>query len=263
MRFNLRFLAPWVWPLLFVLCLNAFAEIIIAIQFRFQSLISIGEIKDISTSLNAFSVMIGAILAMQFLPTGRSGIRTPSDVLMPEREFLLVHPVSRRTAYFSRMLLFFIIVLLPSLLEVSAALVKPDLEMSLDRSRKQNTEAADIEKLYQDQFPNSSIIQIPKANHDILVIPFGALLIALWVFCLTICIALILQMAILLMLPIPIQWGILTGICMVLLFTSQTKTENAFFFFAHHWPLISLLALGTFVFIQWLALKQIQNLEII
>jgi len=263
MRFNLRFLTPWGWPLFFFLCLNAFAKIFIAIQCRFQPLLDLGDARGISSSLNAFSVMMGAILAMQFLPTRWNGIRTPSDVLMPESEFLLVRPISRRTAYLSRLFLFFIIVLLPSLLEVSAALVKPDLEMSFELSGKQNTEAEYKEKLYQDQFPNNSIIRKPKANHDTLVIRFGALLIALWVFCLTIFIALILQMAMLFMLPVSIQWGILTAICTVSIFSSQTKMESSFFFFANHWVLLSLLALGTFFFVQLIALKRIQNLEII
>jgi hypothetical protein len=153
-------------------------------------------------------------------------------------------------------------VLLPSVLGVGAALVKPDLEMSLDRSGKQNSEALDKEKLYQNQFPNSSITHKPRGNHDTLVIPFGALLIAFWIFCLTIVIALILQMAMLLMFPIPIQWGILIGICMISLLASQSKMENAFFLYTHHWQLISLFTLGAFVFVQRFAFKRVQSLEI-
>jgi hypothetical protein len=110
-----------------------------------------------------------------------------------------------------------------------------------------------------------------KGGHDTLVIPFGAVLIALWQFWLAILLALALQTATLLNLPSKVQIGLFMAICVAPMFLIVFRLlgdptvwlENAFFFFVHYWFVVALLTLGTFFLVQRLALQRIQHLEFI
>jgi len=224
----------------------------------------------LANSLNEFPIVFCALLGMLYLGAGAATSMQPFG-LLPNGEFLLVRPVPRRTVYLSRVCLYFILMAAAPLLKISTTLAEPDLRISLYHGKTQSTEGADKLRLYQDQFPNNSIIRLPNARHDTFVIPFGATQTALFQFWLTILLALVLQTATLLILPPKVQTWMLIGICMVPMFLLgfvpfaelTTMMENAFFFFANHWPLIALLTFGAFVLVQRIALQRIENLEVI
>lgn len=268
LHFNYQIL-PWViWMLLAIIILN------VAIQmtgvFLFRGDPYVGELSGLGTSLSVFPIMFYGILGIQFFIGSTGSTGAASLGMIPAGEFLLVRPVSRRTAYLSRIVFFFLIMLIAPLLRLGLTMTEPDLQMSLYHSKIESTEAADKITLYQEQFPDSSVIRKPKATHDTLVIPFGSMLIKLLEFWLVVCLALALQVVVLVKLPAKIQTGLFMGIGMSpfflvsdLFWKSSAMAENGFFFFAHHWSLIALLTLGAFVFVQWIALKRIQELEVI
>jgi len=267
-RFNYQIM-PWViWMLLAIIILDIAIQMIGVFLFRGDPYV--GEMSGMGTSLRVFPIMFYGILGMQFFIGSTGSTGATSLGMIPAGEFLLVRPVSRRAAYLSRMVFFFLIMLIAPLLRLGLTMAEPNLQMSLYHSKIESTEAADKITLYQKQFPDSSIIRKPKATHDTLVIPFGSMLIELWEFWLVLCLAFALQVVVLVKLPAKIQTGFFMGICMSpllfvsdLFWKSSTIAENGFFFFAHHWSLIAMLTLGAFVLVQWIALNRIQELEVI
>jgi hypothetical protein len=215
--------------------------------------------------------MFGGLLGMQFLirETGWAG--TTSGWLMPAGELLITRPISRQRAYMSLMVLYFVILLLPSLLNVGLTMAMPDLRISLYHGRTQSTAGWDKLDSYQKQFPKSTLFRAPKGNHDTLLIPFGAVLIALWQLWLAILLALALQTATLLKIPSKAQIGLFMAICFAPMFAiifrlggdPTALLENTFFFFVDHWGLNALLTLGLFVLVQRMALRRVQELEFI
>jgi len=269
LRFNLQLLPRNMWLIFAIVCLNSLSYGIIAFLFRGDPWSR--EMSGIVTSNDAFPIMFCSMLAMQFFIAGTGWTGMASVWLMPAGEFLLARPVPRCAAYLSRMFLYFIIILSAPLLKISMTTADPDLRISLYHSKTQSTEAEDKLTLYRNQFPHSSIIRAPKTNHDMLVVPFGAVLIALWEFWLVILLALAVQMATVLILPSKVQIGLIVAISFapMLMVTfspfgeQAALIENLFFFFAHHWALIALLTLGAFVLVQRIALQRIENLEVI
>jgi hypothetical protein len=254
--------------LLAIVILNAMILMIGVFLFRRDPYV--GEMSGIRNTLDVFPLMFYSILGMQFFIGTKSSTGATFPGMIPAAEFLLVRPVSRRTAYLSRMVFFFFIMLIAPLLGLGLTIAEPDLQVSLYHSKTESTEAADNITLYQKQFPDNFIIHKPKATHDTLVIPFGSMLLKLWEFWLVVCLALALQAVVLVKLPAKIQTGLFMGIGMSpfllvsdLFWNSSTIAENAFFFFAHHWSLIALFTLGAFILVQRIALKRIQEVEVI
>ena len=269
LRFNMQLLPRFIWPMLAIFSLNASLHGILAIVFRAKPWI--GEVSGIVTNLNAMPLMFCGLLGMQFFVRETGWAGTAETWLMPAGEFLFTRPVQRRAAYFSRMALYFTILLLSPLLNVCLTTVEPDLRISLHHNQTQSIETAAKLNLYQDQFTNGLLIHEPKEGHDTFVIPFGAVLVALWQLWLAILVALALQTATLLTLPSKVQMGLFMAICFAPMFLITFRLwgdptamlENVFFSFTHHWGLIALLTLGVFALIQWMALKRIRNLEVI
>jgi hypothetical protein len=267
--FNLRLLPRVIFPLLVMFSLNASIPGILAIIFRAKPWV--GDVTGLITTLNTMPLMFCGLLGMQFLirDTGWSG--TASNWLMPAGEFLLTRPVQRRTAYLSRMALFFIVILLPCFLNVGVTMVKPDLRISLSNSKSQNVEVASKLTRYQEQFANSALIHPSKAGNDTLLIPRGAVLIALWQLWLATLLALGLQAATLLTLPSKTQIGLFMVLCFApLLITTfpllgdpTPFLEHVFFFFVHHGVLVFLSTIGGLALVQWLALNRVEELEVI
>jgi hypothetical protein len=269
LSFNLQLLPRSIWLILALFCLNSLSGGIISFVFRGEPWSS--EESGIVTSLDAFPILFCGMLATQFFIGGTGWAGTASVWLMPAGEFLLVRPIPRSAAYLSRIFLFFVIILAAPLLKVSVTVADPNLRMSLYHSKTQSTEAADKLTLYKHQFPNSFIMRAPKTNHDMLVVPFGAVLIALWEFWLATLLALALQTMTLLTLPSKVQIGLLMAISLapMLMITFSPFGERAaviestVFFFMHYWCLIALFTLAAFILVQGIALKRTQDLEVI
>jgi hypothetical protein len=255
-----------VWFLAAIYCLNALSFGIIEFLFRHNSWSS--EMSGLISSGDILSIMFCGILAMQFFIVGgwAGGIG-----LLPAGEFILVRPVPRHTAYFSRMLLYFIIIMVAPFLKVGATFAQPDLRISLQASKSQSREVAAKVTLYQNQFPNSSILGPPQVTRGMLVIPFGNVLVALWEFWLAVLLALALQWVSLLILPSKIQIGLLMAISvgpmLMISFNpfgvQEALMENVFFAFVHYWAVAILLTSGVSVLVQRMALKRIRHLEFI
>ena len=160
--------------MLLIFSLNACIQGILAIVFRANPLI--GEVSGVVTSLNSYPIMFCGLLGMHFFTRGTGWAGTASEWLIPSGEFLLTRPISRRTSYFSLMFLYFIVLLSPCALDIVVTMVEPDLRVSFYHGKTQSTEGADKLSLYQVQFPNSSLIRMPKEGHDTLIISFGAVL---------------------------------------------------------------------------------------
>jgi len=269
LRFQLRLLPRYILPILAIFSLNACIQGIFAIAFRANS--RAGQADGIVTSLNSFPTLFVGLLALQFLirETGWAG--TGSAWLMPAGEFLVTRPIRRRASYLSLTLLYFVILLLPCFLNVGVTLVEPDLRVGLYHGKILGAQAADKLTSYQTEFPDSTLTRTPKAGYDQLVIPFGAVLVALWQLWLAILLALALQTATLLMLPSKVQIALFMTICIaptliVILHPWGDPTaalEHVFFFFVHHGVLVALLTLGVFAGVQRAALNRIQHLEFV
>ncbi len=267
--FNLRLLPRYILPVLVIFSINACIRGILAIFFRTNP--RVVEVSGIMSTLDSFPIMFCGIIAMQFLirETGWAG--TGSPWLMPAGEFLATRPIRRRAAYLSLTSLYFVIILSPCLLNAGLTSVEPDLRVALYHGKTQGTPVADKLTLYQAEFPNGTLTRASKAGHDTLVIPFGAVFVALWQLWLAIFLALALQIATLLTLPSKAQIALFMAICfapmVILVFhplgDPTAMLENVFFIFVHHGILVALLTLGVFVFVQRMALKRIQHLEFI
>lgn len=280
MRFHLRLLPWYIWPLL---------AGILLLQ---------GQITPVSLSqwtiggYNTTRLLGPGFFSFLFLAGAFCGTRASyTGGPIPAGEFLLVRPVLRRTAYLSRMVLYFIIILAAPLLEVYVASAKPDLRIEFFDTSTQSpgAEAAARQKFYQDQFPESSVVHETKLvgthtkiPYNALVIPSGALLIARWDLFAAIMIALILQIA-MFFTSSKAQIGLLYGLAsmfgtviIIYFFASvaiamtfphydnhTTLFEHGFFFFAHRGFLLTLFALEAFVLVQWIALKLIEKLEVL
>jgi hypothetical protein len=267
--FNLRLLPRFILPLLVIFCLNASTPALLAIVFRAKPWV--WEDSGIGTAISSFPIMFCGLIGIQFFVRETGWTGTASTWLMPAGEFLLTHPISRRTAYLSRMLLYFVFLLLPSLLNVSATLAEPNLRISLYHSKTQSTEGSDKLTLYRAEFPDSSLIAAPKGGSDTLIIPFGAVIIALWNFWLAILLALALQACTLLTIPPKLQIGLFMTISLAPMFmialpvfgAPTMMLENGFFFFAHHCFLFALFTLAAFIFVQQMAINRIEGLDLI
>jgi len=265
--FNVRLLPQNLWFLAAIYCLNSLIFGIIEFEFRHNS--GSGEMRGLITSSDTLPIMFCGILAMQFFITGTGWGATIG--LLPAGEFLLVRPVSRPTAYLSRLLLYFTIILAAPLLKVGATLAQPDLRISLRESKGQGTEVADKVTLYRDQFPNSAILHPPQVTRGMLVIPFGNVLIALWEFWLAVLLALALQLVTLLNFSSKVKMGLFMAISLgpmlMIAFNpfgvQEAVMENVFFAFVHYWALVAVLTSGAFILVQRLALKRIQHMEFV
>ncbi len=269
LRFQLRLLPRYILPLLVIFSINACIHGILAIAFRANP--RVGEVSGIMTTLDCFPIMFCGIMAMQFLIRETDWAGTGSARLMPAGEFIVTRPIRRRAAYLSLTSLYFLIILSPCLLNVGLTLAEPDLRVALYHGKTQGTQVADKLTLYQTELPNSTLTRTPKAGHDSLVIPFGAVFVAFWQLWLAILLALALQTATLLTLPSKAQIALFIAICFApmlifvfhLLGDPTAMLEKIFFVFVHHGFLVALLTSGVFAFVQRMALKRIQHLEFI
>ena len=253
--------------MLFIFCFSTSIHGILAIVFRAKPWV--GDTTGIITTLNSIPIMFCGLLGMLFFTTETGWAGTTSAWLLPAGDFLLTRTIPRRNAYLSRMVLYFMILLSPPLFNVSVSLAEPDLRMHLFDTKTQSFEAANKLTPYHDQFPSSSVIS--EGGINTLIIPFGAVLIALWQLWLAILMALAIQTATLLPLPSKVQMGLLMVLCFAPMFMVSFRLlgnptmilENVFFWFAHHWIMNTIFTLGVFVFVQRMALTRIENLEII
>jgi hypothetical protein len=267
--YQLRQLPRGVWTLLAILCINTSIPAIIAIAVGENS--GVMQAGSFVTPFTFIPIMFCGILALQFLIGGTGWPGTASTWLIPGAEFLLVRPVSRRTAYRCWILLYFVVLLLPMLSYVGLTMAAPDLRISVYESANPVRGRMDRASLYQEQFPASTLIPARKGSFATLIVPNGALLVAFWQFWLTILLALALQVTSHLGLPSKLQMGLLVAICVVppfmvafhLLGNPTPLLEYTLFIFAHHWITIALGTLGVFVFVQRKALTRIEDLEII
>jgi hypothetical protein len=281
MRFHLRLLPLYIWPLLVGNLL---------LQAQMTSVLNnkwtIGGVNTTALSGPGFLsfMLLGGVFC-----GARAGY---TGGLIPAGEFLLSRSILRRTAYFSRMALYFAIMLAAPLLEVYVASTKPDLQIEFfdAATQAQSANASAMQRFYQDQFPESSVVHGSRLvwphrtmHYDALMIPSGALLIARWDLFAAIIVALALQIG--MFFPRSSSkvriatfngmlnaYGMLIGIYLIawafvaMMFPSDTHItlfERGFFFFAHRGFLLTLFALEAFIFVQWIALKRIQALELI
>jgi hypothetical protein len=271
MLYNLR-LFPWSWYLWPVLVSIA----LLAMQFTFiRKEWSIGGFN--MTDLDSVSLMFFVIIGVTFFKARAGGGGSIAD-----GEFLLSRPLLRRTAYLSRMVLYFIVMLAIPLADVRIAAAKPDLRVDFYYWGDQSLVPGQV-KFYQEQFPEASIIHQPypafrKATYDTtLMIPYGAVKIALWDLVGAMAIALFLQLT---MLSTPSTkfrgMSFFGSLVIIYLFGSVfiamtspqflnhiTLYERAFFYFMHHVLWISLWTAGAFLLVQGIALKRIQRFDVI
>ena len=262
LHINLRLIPFTTWFLVLIFGFNFFIMSHVTLN---------GEISDIGNFFDALPLIFCVFFGMQFFSSGVRYPGAPSSCLMPAGEFLLVRPVSRRAAYVSRIFLYFCVVLSLPLIKMGMALPQPDMLISLYHRRNQSTDASDMLALYHKQFPESRVVRLPKATRETLLIPFGSVLICCWQTWVVILFALALQTSTLLALRTRMQMFIsmALGIGPILLlalipFGDQTAVMRmSFFLFVHHWVSITFLTFGIFVCVQLMALKRINELEVI
>ncbi len=274
-RYNLRLLPWYIWPLL---ALIAF----------FQAWMTSTEhdwvISGGTTRLDGPSFLLWVVIGGIFFGSSRGyvGGKSYEGGQIPDGEFLLARPILRRTAYFPRMVLFFVIMLATPLLQVYVASAKPDLRVEF-YNWVDPAIIAGQKSFYREQFPNGTVIHQPdpglqKGAYDsTLVIPSGALLIAWWNLIVAIFTGLVLQMVMFSRssskLPSVRLFGMLCLIYLVgsafilsmfpQLGTHLTLFEHAFFLFVHHPVWFALAIPVAFLLVQWIALKRIRNFEVI
>jgi len=266
--FNARLLPANVWFIVAVFIFMAMIPLVVPLLMHEK--LHTGTENGFSSGLSNFSLIYGAMVGMLYLSPGAGTPGQPFS-LVPTGEFLLSRPVSRRAVYVPRLALFFLLLVSSPLLKICAVLPDPDLRLTLYHSKNSDSEAYDRLDLYRDQFPAGYVTRLPDTYGDTLVIPQGALLIALWQLWLAFAIALALQVATVVPSTPKLQTGLLIAIslspallvCLNLNGKHPMFTEYAFFFFAHYSLLVTLLTLAAFLLVQRLALRRIQDLEII
>jgi hypothetical protein len=268
-RYNLRLLPWYIWPLVVIISL---------LQAQMTQITNTWEIGRFNTTqFRGVSIFFCAVIGSAFFRagTGHAGGQ------IPEREFLLSRPIRLRTAYLSRMAVYFILMLAAPLSEVYVASAKPGLRVEFYPWKDQSTETTDRLRFYQQQFPDSAVDYKPRtgvrkeASDATLSIPFGALLIAFWDLIVVIVFAFALQMAMSFVSPSKGRvMNFYVMVCLTYFFVSvlidmmfphlldhTTMYEYAFFFFTHHWLMFALFTLGAFILVQCIVLKRIQEVE--
>jgi len=269
-RYNLRLL-PWsIWLLVAVI------SMVTALTSQLPNSWTVSDMTTTQLSGNWFLVC-AVIGAWFFGVRGRYG-----GGQIPDGEFLLSRPILRRTAYFSRVVFLFALMLVPPLSEIYAERANPDLRVDFYHWTEPNLIAGQIQ-LYQNKFPNSSVVHKAPSSYRpntyvaTVVIPSGKLLVAYWDLCVVIVLTLVLQLAMFFTSPVNARIGFLfmtlagtwffVGLALVMMFpplgVRPTVYEDGFFLFAHHWGWFTLFTLEAFVFVQWIALKRIKAFEVI
>jgi hypothetical protein len=273
LRFNLRML-PWrIW---LIVALATLWQLWLGKAIGVNDwLVSGGR----TTGLGTMWILYCAFIASLFFEV-RDG---SGGGLIPYGEFILIRPILRRTAYFTSIPLYFILILVAPLAAVIAGSPHPDLRINFYVGTAPDVSAEQI-KFYQNQFPDSAVVhdnpRFQVGGYDkTLVIPSGALLIARWDVFVALGIALILQMRMLFRSPSKNMFGSFFGILfgtyflawlvLIMMFPplrpplGPTPYEYAFFFFARYPALSWVLALEAFLFVQSMALKRIKGFEVI
>ena len=275
LRYNLWLLPWYIWPLLALIALGA---------TWFTSIEHVWIIGGLGTTGLDGSLVLWVIIGTVFFKSSRgyAGGRTYDGGQIPDGEFLLGRPILRRTAYFPRMVLFFIIMLITPFLQVYVASAKPDLRVEF-YNWVDPAIIAGHKSFYREQFPNGTVIHQPdpglqKGFYDSsLVIPSGALLVAWWNLIVAIVVGLILQMTLFSRSPSKLSvGGLFLTLFLIYSFASIfirimfppleihiTLFERAFFLFAHRPALFALSTLGLFLFVQLVALRLIRHFEVI
>jgi len=269
-RYNLRLL-PWsIWPLVAVISLVA------ALTTHLGEAWTVSD--SITTQLSGNWFLVCAVIGAWFF-----GIRSRyGGGQIPDGELLLSRPILRRTAYFSRVVFLFVLMLVPPLSVIYAERANPDLRVDFFHWTGPNAIAGQIQ-LYQKQFPNGTLVhKVPLSFEKntyvaTVVIPSGKLLVAYWDLFVVIVLTLVLQLAMFFTSPVNARIGglfvTLAGtwffvtLVLVTMFSPlgihPTFYEDGFFLFAHHLGWFALFTLEAFVFVQWLALKRIKHFEVI
>jgi hypothetical protein len=280
-RFHLRVLPLYIWPLL---------AVILLLQAQITSVLN--NQWTLGGPGNTTHLFGPGFFSFILLASAFCGARAGyTGGLIPAGEFLLSRSVLRRTAYFSRMALYFTIILAAPLLEVYLASTKPDLRIEFFDTSTQgpSADASARQRFYQDQFPESTVAHETKSvgphrtvHYDALVIPSGAFLIARWDLFAAIILALTLQIGMFFASSSKVQSETFYrmfsagGTVFIIYFIGSvvidmvfpqfnshtTLFEHAFFFFAHRGFLLTVFALEAFVFVQWIALKRIKHFEV-
>lgn len=270
LRYNLRLL-PWsIWLLVAVI------SMVTAWTTQLDNSWIVGGRPTTQLSGNWFLVC-AAIGAWFF------GIRSRYEGgQIPDGEFLLSRPILRRTAYFSRVVYLFVLMLVPPLSAIYAERANPDLRVDFFQWTEPNAIAGSIQ-FYQKQFPDSTLVHKAPSSYRpntyvaTVVIPSGNLLVAYWDLFVVIVLTLILQLATFFMSPADAGFGglyvILAGTWFVVtlvlvemfhpLGLHPTFYEDAFFLFEKHRGWFALFTLEAFIFVQWIALKRIKHFEVI
>lgn len=273
-RYNLRLL-PWsIWLLVAVISL------VTALTTQLPDTWTVSDHTTTQLSGNWF--LVCAVIGAWFF-----GIRSRYEGgQIPDGEFLLSRPILRRTAYFSRVVFLFVLMLVPPLSAIYAERANPDLRVDFFHWVDPNAVAGQIQ-FYQKQFPDSSVIPEPRSVQlnaylrttyvASVAIPSGKLLVAYWDLFVVIVLTLVLQLAMFFTSPVNARIGFLfmtlagtwffVGLAFVVMFpplgVRPTVYEDGFFLFAHHWGWFALFTLEAFVFVQWIALKRVRSFEVI
>ncbi len=275
LRYNLWLLPWYIWPLLALIALGG---------TWLTSIEHVWVIGGLGTTGLDGSLLLWIIMGNMFFKFGRgyAGGRIYEGGQIPEGEFLLARPILRRTAYFPRLGLFFIIMLATPLLQVYVASAKPDLSVEF-YNWVDPAIIAGHKSFYREQFPYGTVIHRPNpgklngAYDSTLVVPSGALLVAWWNLIVAIVVGLALQIILFSRSPSKLSVGGFLGtLFFVYTFASIfirimfppleihiTLYERAFFLFARHPTLFALSTLAAFLFVQGIALIRIRHFEVI
>jgi hypothetical protein len=270
--YNLRLLPWFIWPLVAVISLfSAWTT-----ELPADDAWTVSDITTTRLSGNWFFVC--AVIGACFF-----GIRSRYEGgQIPDGEFLLSRPILRRTAYFSRVVFLFVLMLMPPLSVIYAERTNPDLRVDFFHWTEPNAIAGQIQ-FYQKQFPNNSVVhKVPHAFEKntyvaTIMIPSGRLLVAFWDLFVVIVLTLVLQLAMFFRSPANARFSglfvtlagvyFLAELALLVMFPSlgvrPTPYEHGFFLFAHHRGWFVVFTLEAFIFVQGIALKRIQSFEVV
>jgi hypothetical protein len=215
--------------------------------------------------------MFSVIMTISFIGSSVATQSSSWAWILPNAEFLLARPISRRHIYVPLLVLSSSILLLcPVLNVVMAAAQHPDLRLSLYHSATQSTEAARNLALYQHVFPSSSIVQLPHTNHPTLLVPQGGTIAAVWTLWQVVLAGMVLLLLSLVRLPDEMQRKFVVTVCClpaatILLWTwigPGFDFEKLFFFYLQHSLVIWVLTLACFPLLLGVAWKRIAQVEV-
>jgi hypothetical protein len=226
------------------------------ILFIFVYCLAIGSIFafDWALDLNHGSISFQIMLFVFLIGLPLVSVMTNKATTTFFLEFVASKACSRYKFYFSRLALYYLIILLPLLAGFAFTLKIPDVKIAFEPKYNSYQDSLIIQK----SFANSHVVKDLRTKHDILVVPNGNLYGMFWLFAASWSAAILLQGFS--MISNKSQYLPLIPFLFILWSFTSNLIRVLFIPLCHWWWLVLASLLVAFVLAQWLTCWRLKNL---